>query len=244
MQYTICDMILFFQIYYYRIVHHSLRDTTDSIPGPSRPSDSSETSPLIISPPSDDSKRHHNAPRASLRRGLIKYALLALFVVGVGFAALIYDEVQARRPNRGSRAPPSSGKDVYEWRSQIFGWVSAVMYLGSRVPQISSYCSTRPHGTHSRMICLYSQKYANEMRRPLPCALPLRYRGQCDVCPEHTRCIGGVESYSDQCELARWEWANDIFGCTCEFRLGLTPPLQRAEFATGDGSVCILQETG
>ncbi|OBZ71367.1 putative vacuolar amino acid transporter YPQ1 [Grifola frondosa] len=51
--------------------------------------------------------------------------------------------------------PRSKPAEVIEWRSQLLGWISAVMFLGARVPQIVKNFSTRCEGL-SPFLFVYS----------------------------------------------------------------------------------------
>ena len=118
MQYAICDLILLLQVYYYR--HR--RSTT-------HPSDQlTESSPLLTPAPAP-----HPQPRPLLPPRL-EYPLLLLLVCLAGLGAWYLsnspDDVSIpEKPGKG-------GEVMLEWRSQVLGWTSAVLYLGSRVPQI------------------------------------------------------------------------------------------------------------
>jgi len=78
-----------------------------------------------------------------LERGSVKYSLLALFVVCFGFGAYFYGHFSGSNPHQDDL--PIS-RDVFEWRSQLMGWASAVLYLGSRIPQIAKNLRTRCEG--------------------------------------------------------------------------------------------------
>jgi len=57
---------------------------------------------------------------------------LLLFVLGVGVAAWYFDQ----SPDVTIPEKPIPKVEL-EWKSQTLGWLSAVLYLGSRVPQIA-----------------------------------------------------------------------------------------------------------
>lgn len=131
--YTICDLVLLFQVYYYRGINN-------------RKQSSSETQPLL----SDISTRSKSSTRKTkpLLPPYLLYPLLVVFVCGVGILAWWAQELIGQR-NQGSGGPierkPSREVEL-EWRSQMLGYASAGLYLGSRVPQIAHNYKTRCEG--------------------------------------------------------------------------------------------------
>ncbi|WVF70623.1 hypothetical protein IAT40_005415 [Kwoniella sp. CBS 6097] len=119
--YTICDLILLFQVYYYRR-HPSPASHVHITP-------SDESTPLLPEP---------KQPKPLLPPAL-EYPVLLAFVLlsGVG-AWYISDKDQVKIPEEP--------EIIFEWRSQVLGWMSAVLYLGSRVPQIVHNYKTRCAG--------------------------------------------------------------------------------------------------
>ncbi|WVR05887.1 hypothetical protein IAU60_002913 [Kwoniella sp. DSM 27419] len=119
--YTICDLILLFQVYYYRR-HPSPASTTHTDP-------EDESTPLLPEP---------RQPKPLLPPAL-EYPILLAFVILAGVGAwFISDKDEVKVPEL---------PDVQlEWKSQVLGWASAVLYLGSRVPQIVHNYKTRCAG--------------------------------------------------------------------------------------------------
>ncbi|KAF8517341.1 PQ-loop-domain-containing protein [Gautieria morchelliformis] len=127
--YSLCDIGLLCQIYYYRQTHPVHLSTPEQ----------DESTRLLPS-----SQMEHPAHRPRYRRLLNQFApygLGILFVLTVGAAAywINTDQTQSRGgcPKLGKR------EDLLEWKSQLSGWVSAVLYLGSRIPQISKNVATK-----------------------------------------------------------------------------------------------------
>ena len=67
----------------------------------------------------------------SVARAALRYTLLILFVIAVGLAAWFINR------QRGGKDEPSPGggreddereRDIIEWKSQLIGWTSAVVY--------------------------------------------------------------------------------------------------------------------
>lgn len=114
-QYTLCDIVLLIQVYYYRrLKAQKAKSRSDD-----------ESAPLISSTPAQ--------PKPLLPPSL-EYPLLLLFVLGAGVGAwyLSAEDDSVSIPEK-----PGKGTEVtLEWKSQTLGWLSAVLYLGSRVPQI------------------------------------------------------------------------------------------------------------
>lgn len=110
-------MILLGQIYYYRRKNkqHTPSLAADvSIPqGPD-----SENTPLLATSNSNG----HEQKIPSLAKQFIKYAAAVLFVLMTGVAAWGVDQYI----HRGQ--PRTRPEEVVEWRSQLLGWISAVMF--------------------------------------------------------------------------------------------------------------------
>ncbi|KAI9635285.1 PQ loop repeat-domain-containing protein [Dioszegia hungarica] len=145
--YTLCDVVLLAQVYYYRQIR--LRARRDSI-SPAARAAATESSPLIL--PADP-----NPPPAQPKPLLpphllwLEYPLLIAFVLLAGAGAW-YLEIQAtpdvsipENPGPGQGGHGSDGVE-FEWKSQLLGWSSAVLYFGSRIPQIIHNFRTRCAG--------------------------------------------------------------------------------------------------
>jgi hypothetical protein len=111
--------VLLFQVYYYRSKSRS-RNL-------SQISQSNESSLLLPQTPATQPK--------PLLPSYLQYPLLLLFVLGSGVVAWYFsptpDEVSI--PEKGGKG----GEVELEWKGQVLGYMSAVLYLGSRVPQIA-----------------------------------------------------------------------------------------------------------
>ena len=123
--------MLLFQVYYYRYRRSkTTANTSTSASTSDSTTEASESSPLLS--PADIPP--HTQPRPLLPPGL-EYPLLLLFVLGAGVGAwyLSPESDDVSIPEK----PGKGGQVALEWKSQTLGWASAVLYLGSRVPQIS-----------------------------------------------------------------------------------------------------------
>ena len=119
-KYAVCDITLLGQIYYYRW----LRRSQDLAPSPLIPeagvpaSIPSEETPLI----SERSVNENEKAGRSITAQCLLYGSALVFILGTGFAAWAIDE----HLHKGqSREPPT---EIIEWRSQLLGWISAVLY--------------------------------------------------------------------------------------------------------------------
>ncbi|KAJ1303314.1 hypothetical protein OPQ81_011511 [Rhizoctonia solani] len=149
--YTICDVILLFQIYYYRWthpVHPSALFLPRPPPNPNDPgSTADEHSPLLRGQPPNNSpsvRTVENYAHDTFPRRALRYALLFGFVIGTGMAAWAINRLI--HPRYGSEPVPPREDEVLEWRSQVLGYTSAILYIGSRIPQIFKNCKTKCEG--------------------------------------------------------------------------------------------------
>ena len=147
-QYTLCDIILLFQVFYYRRSSKS-----------SHADHASEASPLLApSSPSSATRALPPAQPKPLLPPVLEYPLLLTFVLGAGaFAWFLSD----RSDDVGIPEEPGKGGDVeLEWKSQTLGYISAVLYLGSRIPQIAHNLSV---STKLPMGCQYADDQQDAM---------------------------------------------------------------------------------
>lgn len=119
LQYTVCDIVLLLQIYYYRWTSVRQLTAPPLVAGTGTPTAlPSEETPLIRDTQGPEDRK---ASHTTLRQFAIYGGALA-FVLGTGAIAWAVDE----HIHRGQRrAPP---KEVFEWKSQVLGWISAVLY--------------------------------------------------------------------------------------------------------------------
>lgn len=119
--YTVCDIILLFQVYYYRAVKQ--RETE-------------ETQSLLQSPSLERAETIKKTIPSSLT-----YPFLTLVITGAGFAAWYLQKTLGDGKHGNGGVEPK-----FEWKSQLLGYLSAALYLGSRVPQIAHNYRTRCEG--------------------------------------------------------------------------------------------------
>jgi len=129
--YTLCDLVLLFQIYFYRWGN---RIRTPRPPDVSSADQPGERSPLL----------NHNLVQektVSSGRLFLQYAAAVLFVCATGVVAWwISKGVQ-----KDETEPKHRAKDL-DWIIQLIGWTSASLYLGARIPQIFKNFKTRCEG--------------------------------------------------------------------------------------------------
>jgi len=144
--YLACDSILLAQIYYYRWSNPALSGTPLLVPDESEPPDlQEEETPLLL----ESAEPNGESAKSFVIHAFAKYAGALLFVFAVGLTAWVVDDyTHGDTP----RSPP---EEVMEWRSQVLGWISAVMFLGARVPQIVKNFQTRCEGL-SPFLFVYS----------------------------------------------------------------------------------------
>ncbi|GJE98492.1 PQ-loop repeat-containing protein [Phanerochaete sordida] len=141
--YTICDIVLLVQIYYYRW----LKKSQELAPGTLIPEVDvpghipSEETPLISEHGTNETKKAEQ----SLATQCLIYGSALVFVLGTGVAAWAIDEYLHRGQSREQPV------EIIEWRSQLLGWISAVLYLGARIPQIFKNFHTKCEGLSPAM---------------------------------------------------------------------------------------------
>ncbi|KZT11911.1 PQ-loop-domain-containing protein [Laetiporus sulphureus 93-53] len=144
--YLVCDTILLTQIYYYRwLKQWTSSQTPLLVADDTVASDPLEGAPLLARA-DDDAEERAKPP---IVHEFVKYAGALFFVFAVGGAAWAVDSYIHKGRSR------SKPEELVEWRSQVLGWISAVMYLGARVPQIAKNFKTRCEGL-SPFLFVYS----------------------------------------------------------------------------------------
>ena len=114
LQYSLCDIILLFQIYYYRFTH----PVHLAAPGVFVSDiENGEQTPLLDNHPEDSA-----AKKNSHKKQISVYVLLLAFVLSAGTAAWLLGGQSHDMPKEEKR------KDVIEWKSQVIGWMSAILY--------------------------------------------------------------------------------------------------------------------
>ncbi|KAH8923005.1 PQ-loop-domain-containing protein [Atractiella rhizophila] len=134
--YSTCDIILLYQVYYYRWLRRTYPERFSKI------SPLSETS-LLLPPSSATTKPGGPHLLTPLMRQILEFAAATAFVLVVGVLAWWFS---------GS-ATDELAEEVWDLKAQIFGWLSAFLYLGSRIPQIAKNKETKCEGLSLTMFC-------------------------------------------------------------------------------------------
>jgi len=115
--YSVCDVILLAQIYYYRWTR----------------------SKQLFHPPEREPLLHQPRQEPTTNSVLLlRYTAALIFVVAVGVMAWWIGNVVDAKPT----PPPQK----IRWEVQVLGWTSAVLYLLARIPQISKNLKTHCEG--------------------------------------------------------------------------------------------------
>ncbi|KAJ7366954.1 PQ loop repeat-domain-containing protein [Mycena albidolilacea] len=120
--YSLCDITLLVQVYYYRSkrARRSPEEETPLLPG-----NNGGNSPDIV----------------STRVLILRYTAALIFVFTTGVLAWWIS-----RNSEKTEEPPKQPTATVDWTVQILGWSSAVLYLGSRIPQIAKNLQTQCEG--------------------------------------------------------------------------------------------------
>ncbi|KAJ7505219.1 PQ loop repeat-domain-containing protein [Mycena galericulata] len=121
--YSLCDLILMFQIYFYRWKR-------------ARSAGADEETPLL--PGNDSQNTQNQVPTAVL---MLRYTGAVVFVFATGILAWWLNSNTEKTKELLNHPVPTS-----QWTVQILGWTSAVSYLGARIPQIAKNFRTRCEG--------------------------------------------------------------------------------------------------
>jgi len=121
--YTLCDITLLVQIYYYRWKGSARLSLSGDEP--------TESTSLLAGTGEDALVK----ASTESNRETIRHTISVAFVIGAGVAAWLFGS--------GTANTPASDGDTL---SQIFGWSSAALYLSSRVPQIIKNMETKCEG--------------------------------------------------------------------------------------------------
>ncbi|KDQ11101.1 hypothetical protein BOTBODRAFT_466108 [Botryobasidium botryosum FD-172 SS1] len=128
--YSLCDILLLAQIYYYRWKAAARLEKEEVAGG------SAETTGLLAGSSSDEEVRVKTAAE-NARGQMLRNAICVLFVIGTGVAAWYFG------PNK-AKTPTEDGP--MDLTSQILGYISMLLYLSSRIPQIFKNRETKCTG--------------------------------------------------------------------------------------------------
>lgn len=146
LQYSLCDIALLFQIYYYR---YALR-TRLALSPTSLENDPGEDSPLLRSQTASNELKESS--NKSSWKAIMQYASAFAFVILTGIVAWLVSQ-RGANTDTGPEPDPRRPKDVIEWKSQVIGWTSAVLYrkFNSAVCSIYSLVVLRMTALHAKV---------------------------------------------------------------------------------------------
>lgn len=127
--YTLCDIVLIGQVFYYRrkrALYPSL--FLDHTP--------SESDALLSSFSASGSSDHPLSKKTKKTRDILAYSGSVIAIVLVALIAW----------RLSINVPKGRKEEVWETKAQVVGWISAFLYLGSRLPQIAKNRETKCHG--------------------------------------------------------------------------------------------------
>ncbi|SPO40140.1 uncharacterized protein PSFLO_05622 [Pseudozyma flocculosa] len=144
-----CDCVLIFQYWYYsKYYHRGLPIATLSASV-----EADERTPLIADGAvvEDDLEDKDDESASSWQREVVLYGIAFLLVVATGVAAWWVAERSNwsnEGKHHGGKLPDDGGHAEVGWRwdAQAYGWLSALLYLTSRVPQILKNRTTKCEG--------------------------------------------------------------------------------------------------
>ncbi|GAA5934316.1 PQ-loop repeat-containing protein [Sporobolomyces koalae] len=159
--YTACDCILIFQKYYYRHLRRthpelyeqpaasgSTSPTTTASRRPEgttyEPAGNSENTPLLSAFSAHAPSEKALSPALQRAKDLLEYTIGFVLVVGVGIIAWF----AGKHVGKDGRT-----EEVWDTSAQVVGWISAFLYLGSRLPQLALNRKTKCEGLSLLMFC-------------------------------------------------------------------------------------------
>ncbi|CBQ71276.1 conserved hypothetical protein [Sporisorium reilianum SRZ2] len=144
--YCACDCVLIFQYWYYRKYYHrGVRISTISAS-----LEANERTPLIgdgnVLEDHLSTKSGDDDDDSSIRTQIVMYTLAALLVVATGVATWWVAEHHYGSDDDVAQPAPAPEPVGWRWDAQVAGWLSALLYLSSRVPQILKNRTTKCEG--------------------------------------------------------------------------------------------------
>jgi len=130
--YTLCDTILLIQIYYYRWLNMGTlaRREVEGV------GSGGESTPLL----SSGNDVEETEKERSLKRHVLEYVGIIHCLVVAGIVAWAISKKVQGIDDEGR------AEEIVEWKSQMMGYASAMLYVGSRIPQILKNFETKCHG--------------------------------------------------------------------------------------------------
>lgn len=141
--YTVCDVVLLCQIFYYR--HRAINKTDNSHTPEVHPI---ETEPLLNGEQSTPVQTSTPIKAEKTWMANVASYIAAYSSIGViGLIGWLISEGHVGLPGRTIPSIPVEGPlELWDTTAQIVGWFSAAAYLGSRIPQIFKNRQTKCKG--------------------------------------------------------------------------------------------------
>lgn len=164
--YAFCDIALLYMLFYYRWQrrnHPELFTTSKHI---SKATHDTERTPLLVDQEQQQSLRDDDNEDAegdsttmqsvlrwarTHKTSLIAYALATVFIVVVGIVSWFMSA--PIKHSDSDRHPLPKHDEAWSTSGQIVGWISAFLYLASRIPQIDKNRHTKCQGLSIMMFC-------------------------------------------------------------------------------------------
>ncbi|GAA5903251.1 hypothetical protein JCM6882_008118 [Rhodosporidiobolus microsporus] len=145
--YTACDVILIFQVFYYRHKRRTHPELYEPVPPPSDGlapngngapiTPTSEQTPLLSSFSAHAPSSPPLTPALQRAKDILSYTGGFILVIVVGVIAWFASK---------GRGKHGRVEEVWDTSAQIVGWMSAFLYLGSRLPQLALNRKTKCAG--------------------------------------------------------------------------------------------------
>ncbi|GAA5871960.1 hypothetical protein JCM8547_006201 [Rhodosporidiobolus lusitaniae] len=137
--YTFCDVVLIFQVFYYRSkrsLHPELYTPAPTSDGLA-PLPASEETPLLSSFSAHAPSAPPLSPALQRAKDILSYTGGFVLVLLVGVIAWFVSKDAGKDGRK---------EEVWDTSAQVVGWISAFLYLGSRLPQLALNRKTKCAG--------------------------------------------------------------------------------------------------
>lgn len=132
--------MLIFQYWFYgKFYHRGVKISTISAQ-----LEADERTPLVADGSVIEEDMSYKEEESSIQTQVLMYTLAAFLVFGTGVAAWYVAKTNGSRDQ--PRTDPGHDKVGWRWDAQAYGWMSALLYLSSRVPQILKNRTTKCEG--------------------------------------------------------------------------------------------------
>lgn len=134
--YSMCDIILIFQVFYYRRKRRLYPDLFASRPAV-------ETDPLLADGAQNGGSESKQSTVATRNKHLVQFFAAVFLVILVGVVAYF---VSWHATSDSGSDGHKRVRETWDTKAQVVGWISAFLYLSSRLPQIIKNRETKCQG--------------------------------------------------------------------------------------------------